>query len=207
MPFSILPWLYDAMTRNGVNQTLTVEGLSQDCLDVRDLCKMGALKGEWITFLPRGSLRWPAIRKIRAARYLVQIELHDRTVPQRIRISWTPCHLGGWRPWMHCPYCEKRVAKLLWGMAGYCCRVCIGNPLYACQAKSAYGRKHFELCKIRLQLNGEASPLKPFPNRPRGMHRKRYLRMKARALALEQDLPAKLRRKPVDYRNLVYYVS
>jgi hypothetical protein len=39
------------------------------------------------------------------------------------------------------------------------------------------------------------------------MHRKRYLRMKARALELEQDLPAKLRRKPVDYRNLVYYVS
>jgi hypothetical protein len=35
------------------------------------------------------------------------------------------------------------------------------------------------------------------------MHRKRYLRMKARALELEQDLPAKLRRKPVDYRNLM----
>jgi hypothetical protein len=107
------------MRRNAENRRLTVEGLSQDCLDVRDLCKMGALKDDWTTFLPRGSLRWPAIRKIRAARYLVRIELHDRTVPQQIRISWTPCHLGGWRPWMHCPYCEQRVAKLLKGMGGY----------------------------------------------------------------------------------------
>ena len=105
------------------------------------------------------------------------------------------------------PLLRKRVAKLLKGLGGYCCRACTGNPLYASQTKSTYGRKHFELCKIRLQLNGEASSLKPFPDRPRGMHRKRYLRMKARALELEQDLPAKLRRKPVDYRNLVYYVS
>jgi hypothetical protein len=62
------------MRRPGVNQPLTVEALSQDCLDVHDLRKMGALKGEWTTFRPLRSLRWPAIRKIRAARYLVQID-------------------------------------------------------------------------------------------------------------------------------------
>ena len=38
------------------------------------------------------------------------------------------------------------------------------------------------------------------------MHRKRYARMKARALALEMDLPPKHRGKTVDYRNLVYYL-
>ena len=57
------------------------------------------------------------------------------------------------------------------------------------------------------QRRSVSTQAKPFPDRPRGMHRKRYLRMKARALELEQDLPAKLRRKPVDYQNLVYYVS
>jgi len=174
---------------------------------VRDLCKMGALKGEWTTFRPIGSLRWPAIRQIRAARYRVQLELHNQTLPQQIRISWTPCHLGGWRPWMHCPYCEKRVAKLLKGMGGYFCRACLGNPLYASQAKSSHGRRHFELCKIRLQLNGNASPLEPFPERPRGMHRKTYERLKARALNLEMDLPPKLLRRAVDYKNLIYYLS
>jgi hypothetical protein len=126
---------------------------------------------------------------------------------QRVRVSWTRCHLGGWRPWMHCPYCEKRVAKLLKGMGGYCCRACIGNPLYACQTKSSHGRRHFGICKIRLQLNGYASLLEPFPERPRGMHRKRYERMKARALSLEMDLPPKHRGKTVDYRNLVYYLA
>jgi len=196
------------VTHNRANPRLTVEVLAEDCLHVRDLCKMGALKGEdWVTFRPIGSLRWPAIRQIRAARYRVQLELHNQTLPQQIRISWTPCHLGGERPWMHCPYCEKRVAKLLKGMGGYFCRACLGNPLYASQAKSSHGRRHFELCKIRLQLNGNASPLEPFPERPRGMHRKTYERLKARALNLEMGLSPKLRKRAVDYKNLIYYVS
>jgi hypothetical protein len=182
----------------------TVERLSSDSLDVRELKKFGLLRDQRMILQ---GLRWPALSRIVSSRHWLELDFAGRDTVQRVRVSWTQCYLGGWRPWMHCPHCEKRVAKLLNGLGGYYCRACIGNPLYACQAKSTYGRKHFELCKIRLQLNGEASPLKPFPDRPRGMHRKRYLRMKARALELERDLPAKLRRKPVDYRNLVYYVS
>jgi hypothetical protein len=187
------------------NARATVERLSADNLDIRELKRFGLLQDDRIVL--SNGFCWPSLRRIVSSRCWLQLEFADRELMQRVRVSWTRCHLGGWRPWMHCPHCEKRVAKLLNGLGGYYCRACIGNPLYACQAKSTYGRKHFELCKIRLQLNGEASPLKPFPDRPRGMHRKRYLRMKARALELEQDLPAKLRRKPVDYRNLVYYVS
>ena len=186
------------------NARPTVERLSSDALDVRELKKFGLLQDQRMILQ---GLRWPDLSRIVSSRHWLELDFAGRDTMQRVRVSWTQCYLGGWRPWMHCPYCEKRVAKLLKGLGGYCCRTCIGNPLYACQAKSTYGRKHFELCKIRLQLNGEASPLKPFPDRPRGMHRKRYLRMKARALELEQDLPAKLKRKPVDYRNLVYYVS
>jgi hypothetical protein len=100
---------------------------------------------------------------------------------------------------------ESVWQKLLKGFVGYPCRACIGEPGYARQARSTYGRRHFELCKIRLQLGGLASPTEPFPERPRGKHRKRYERMKARAMALEADLPAKHRRKPVDYPNLVCY--
>src|SRR5438128_467816 len=111
------------MTRNGVNPRLTVEALATDCIDVRDLYKVGALKGGSVTL--RTGIRWPAIQRILAARYLVLIEMHNQTVPLLIRISWTRCHLGGVRPWMHCPYCEKRVAKLLSGMGCYCCRACI----------------------------------------------------------------------------------
>jgi hypothetical protein len=180
---------------------LTVERLSTDDLDVRGLKRLGML-----TEFPRelcGTLRWPHIRKLVADRYWIELQMEQ--IVQQIRITWTACHLGGWRPWMLCPYCKARVAKLLRGLGGYCCRACIGNPLYASQAKSAHGRRHFEICKIRLQLNGHASLLEPFPDRPRRMHRKTYARMKARALELETDLPPKLRGKTVDYRNLVYY--
>jgi hypothetical protein len=125
---------------------------------------------------------------------------------QQIRVSWMPVHLGGRRPWMHCPHCGRRVAILLGArLGGYLCRDCSGKPLYACQAKSAYGRRHFGLCTIRLQLGGMASPLEPFPERPARMHCTTYERLKARALNLEMDLPLKLRGKRVDYQNLAYY--
>jgi hypothetical protein len=191
------------MSRAIENARPTVERLSADNLDIRELKKFGLLQDQRMILQ---GLRWPALSRIVSSRYWLELDF-GRDTMQRVRVSWTQCYLGGWRPWMHCPHCETRVAKLLNGLGGYYCRACIGNPPYACQTKSTYGRKHFELCKIRLQLNGEASPIKPFPDRPRGMHRKRYLRMKARALEMEQDLPAKLKRKPVDYRNLVYYVS
>jgi hypothetical protein len=187
--------------RNNDKTRLTVERLSADSLDVRQLKKFGLLQDDRMS-LSTG-LRWPALRRIFSSRYWLELEGPNTT--QRVRVAWTRCHLGGWRPWMHCPYCDRRSAILLRGMGGYCCRKCIGDPLYACQVKSTHGRRHFEICKIRLQLNGNASLLQPFPDRPRGMHRKRYERMKARVLNLEMDLPPKLRGKPVDYRNLVYY--
>jgi hypothetical protein len=180
----------------------TVERLSSDSLDVRELKKFGLLRDQRMILQ---GLRWPALSRMVSSRYWLELDFAGRDTMQRVRVSWTQCYLGGWRPWMHCPYCEKRVAKLLNGLGGYYCRACIGNPLYACQTKSSHGRRHFGICKIRLQLNGYASLLEPFPERPRGMHRKRYARMKARALALEMDLPPKLRGKTVDYRNLVYY--
>jgi hypothetical protein len=181
----------------------TVERLSSDCLDIRELKRLGLLQDD--RMMLQNGFRWPSLGRILSSRYWLELEFAGRDTMQRVRVSWTRCYLGGWRPWMHCPYCERRVAKLLKGMGGYCCRACIGNPLYACQAKSSHGRRHFGICKIRLQLNGKASLLEPFPERPRGMHRKRYERMKARALNLEMDLPPKLRGKTVDYRNLVYY--
>jgi hypothetical protein len=187
----------------GHRNPLTVERLSHDYLDVRYLKRLGLFTDQRLSL--SGGIRWPELRRIIGERFWLTLDFSQRV--QHVRVSWTRCHMGGWRPWLHCPFCNKRVAKLLNGLAGYYCRACIGNPLYASQTKSSHGRRHFGICKIRLQLNGYASLLEPFPERPRGMHRKRYLRMKARALELEQDLPAKHRSKPVDHRNLVYYVS
>jgi hypothetical protein len=103
------------------------------------------------------------------------------------------------------PFCQRRVAKLFNGFAGYCCRVCVGNPPYASQTKSAQSRRHFEACKLRLRLGGNASLDAPFPERPKGMHRRTYARLKHRAEQLEAQISSLLRAKAPDYPNLVYY--
>ena len=73
------------MTRNWQHDRLTVEKLAADCLDVRELHRVGAFKGVWKTF-SSASFRWPAIRKMRAAKFLIHVELHNQTVPQNIRV-------------------------------------------------------------------------------------------------------------------------
>lgn len=181
---------------------LTVEELASECLDVRELKRAGILRDKWVTLWP--SLRWPGIVKMSAVRYLIQLELRNQVVPQQIPVSWTRCHFGGSRPWLHC-LCGRRVAKLFKGMGGYFCRPCIGNPIYASQSKSTQGRHHFEACKLRLLLGGIASLAAAFPKRPRGMHRKTYARLRLRAEALELSLSPRLKNKEPDYPNLVYY--
>ena len=180
----------------------TVEKLGGDCLDVGTLRRFGFFgdtQRSWSAF------RWPDIALIRADRYSLELEM-PRKAPQQIRVSWTRCRFGwGLRPWLHCPNCQRRVAKLFKGLAGYYCRACHGNPPYASQTKSAQSRRHFEACKLRVRLGGNASLDAPFPDRPKGMHRRTYARLRYRAEQLEAQISSRLRTKPPDYPNLVYY--
>jgi hypothetical protein len=73
-------------------------------------------------------LRWPIIAQVQAARYAIVLDLRGHTIPQRIRVSWTNVHLGGDRPWMHCPHCEKRVAKLYKGLGSYSVAAASAQP-------------------------------------------------------------------------------
>jgi hypothetical protein len=191
------------VTRLNKSPAFTIEKLASDCLDVRELRRMGLFSADWVSFRP--ILRWPSIALVRVARYVIRLELRDRP-PQRIRVSWTRPHLGGERPWMHCPHCQRRVAKLYEGFGGYFCRACIGNPIYASQALSAQARPHFQACKLRLRLGGDASPTAPLPKRPRRMHLRTYERLKHCLLELESDLSPRVRSKPPDYPSLVAYL-
>ena len=192
------------MTRHEKSTAFTIEKLASDCLDVRELRRMGLFSPNWVSFRP--ILRWPSIALVRVARYVILLELRDRP-SQRIQVSWTRPHLGGERPWMHCPHCERRVAKLYEGFGGYFCRACIGNPIYASQALSAQARPHFQACKLRLRLGGEASPAAPLPKRPRRMHRRTYERLKHRLLTHEGGLSRRVRSRQPDYPSLVAYLD
>ncbi len=182
---------------------VTVEQMASDCLDVRELRQVGLLSDEWIKLGP--SLRWPRIAGLQLARHRIIVYMRNQCMPQPIRVSWTRCHFGGYRPWAHCPDCQKRVAILLRGIAGYCCRSCLDDPIYASQLKSSKGRRCYQASKLRLQLGGQASLVAPFPDRPTGMHRKTYERLRLKALKLEAGLSQRMRQKKPDYINLCYH--
>ncbi len=186
------------MTRNMRRERLTVEKLAVNYLDVRQLHRAGLFGGRGVTLQPL--FRWRGIVQIRATQYLIQLKLRNQVVPQQIRVSWTRCHYGGARPWLHC-LCGRRVAKLFKGLGGYYCRQCFDNPRYASQTKSMQGRLHFEACKLRLRL-----VTAPFPERPHGMHRKTYARLRQRAERLEARISRRVRGKPTDYHSLNYYL-
>jgi hypothetical protein len=193
------------VTRNNQADRYTIEKLAHDCLDIRFLRRNGFFGDGWVTV--GATMKWPHIAQMRIARYRLILDLRGHSVPQQICVSWTRVHLGGERPWMHCPHCQTRVAKLYAGLGGYFCRACIGNPPYASQKLSAQGRAHFQACKLRLQLDGQAQLSMPFPERPRNMHQRTYDRLKHEGMRREAGLSKRMRRRFPDYASLVAYTD
>jgi len=189
------------VTRNN-RQQLTVEKLGDDYLDAGELRRWGIYQDRWITVQP--FLRWPGIARMRVAKFLILLEMQNQATRQRIPVSWTRCRYGGTRPWLICQ-CGRRVLRLFKALPGYYCRQCFDNARYASQCKSLQGRLHFQACKLRLRLGGVASLTAPFPERPRGMHRRTFERLRRRAELLESGLSNRVKTKPADYPNLVYY--
>jgi hypothetical protein len=172
--------------RNWQHERLTVEKLAADCLDVRELHKVGAFKGSWKNF-PDASFRWPGIGKMRAAKFMIQIEHRNQTMPQNIRIEWTWCNFGGARPWLTC-LCGRRVARLFKGLGGYYCRSCCGQPVYESQRRSKKARSYLQAYRLRQRLGGSRPVVDPLPARPYGMRHKAYDRICERIKRLEQPL-------------------
>jgi hypothetical protein len=112
-------------------------------------------------------------------------EIEWRSVEQRVPILWTACHLGGHRPWFRCTvssggqYCGRRVAILYGPGDLFACRRCYGLA-YASQQESPQNRRIGRSRNIRIQLGGGPDVLQAFPKKPRGMHQRTYLRLRAR---------------------------
>jgi hypothetical protein len=94
-----------------------------------------------------------------------------------VAIGWTPCHLGGERPWLHCPNCSRRVAKL-YGGAVFTCRHCM-RLNYPSQQASKRDRALDRSWELRRKLGCDAGPFDypaEYIRRPKGMHRKTFAR-------------------------------
>ena len=111
-----------------------------------------------------------------------------KTIEQRVPIRLTACHLGGQRPWFVCSaysngcYCGRRAAILYCAGDLFACRRRY-RLSYASQRQTPLHRGLEQARKIRMRLGGTADLLGPFPSKPKGMHRRTFQRLRARAEA------------------------
>jgi len=74
--------------------------------------------------------------------------LSCKDVEQKIKLTKTPCHYGGFRWWFECPvvkdgvYCGSRCAKLYLppGQVYFGCRACYDLTYESCQTSHKYDR-------------------------------------------------------------------
>ncbi|MDF1817394.1 MAG: hypothetical protein P1U54_02020 [Immundisolibacteraceae bacterium] len=103
-------------------------------------------------------------------------EWQDESYP--VYLDWTPCHLGGERPWFRCPArgCGRRVA-ILYGGGIFACRHCY-QLAYPSQRKTYDDRAARRADRIRERLGWEQGILNPKGwEKPKGMHWRTFERL------------------------------
>jgi hypothetical protein len=171
-------------------------------IDVRDLSKAGALEGPWLNF--GAPFRYDFLRRLETSRHQVRMTMKNCVVPVAFRLEWTRCNYGGRRPWFRCPSCGRRVAKIYGGGIFLGCRHCYEGR-YECQRRGEKSRAYYQACKIRLSLGGEPSIRGPFPERPRGMWRRTYERLRRQAEESEAPLrESRYAKRAPDYEQFSF---
>ncbi len=103
-------------------------------------------------------------------------------VKETVDLEWTACNFGGTRPWFLCPgvvgdrRCGRRVAVLYGPGRYFLCRHCYDLG-YQSQRDNETCRALRKAQKIRERLGGSANTTQPFPEKPKGMHRRTYERL------------------------------
>lgn len=100
----------------------------------------------------------------------------DHTYP--VQIEWTPCHLGGARPWFLCPArdCGKRVA-VLYGGEIFACRRC-HRLAYPSENENRRDRAMRRAERLRDRLQWPPGVFEGSGwGRPKHMHHATYLRL------------------------------
>lgn len=96
-----------------------------------------------------------------------------------VRLAWTPCGLGGERPWFVCPgeECGRRAAILYLEDGALLCRICL-DLTYRSQREGKLdgrlGKARRRAEKTRARL---AAPDEDLVAKPKGMHHKTFVRL------------------------------
>ena len=160
-------------------------------IDVNRLHREGCLEPGW-----RGGWHWTldgekmALINLRAEHDRLRLTYRVRIgggewedVKENIDIVHVSCRFGGSRPYFLCSGvvsgvpCGRRVAKFHGPGRYFLCRHCY-RLAYSSQSEGSWDRALRRSNKIRQRLGGVPGSVKSFPERPKGMWRQTYERLK-----------------------------
>jgi hypothetical protein len=177
------------MPRHAYGGKTTIESCRS--IDVLYWNRLGYLRSpRWFSWTwPRDGERVASIN-VETQRHSALLKYRSRShgedwsdVEQGVPVDWTPCRFGGERPWFVCSvqsngvYCGRRVTKLYGVGRLFACRHCY-RLAYASQQESTHQRGLGKAQKIRMQLEGSVNMIEEFPDKPKGMHRRTYDRLR-----------------------------
>lgn len=111
-------------------------------------------------------------------------------IEEPVRIVNVPCRFGGARPYFICPgvvngiACVRRVVKLYGPGRYFLCRHCY-RLAHSSQSEGHVERTLRHANKIRQRLGGDPGLAVPFPQKPKGMWRRTYERLRNECLDAE----------------------
>ncbi len=119
----------------------------------------------------------------------VNFEIFDNGIAldnEFLSFGYTPSKYSrGVQTWFICPECKKRIFTAY--LVNYwSCKQC-HNLNYASQHRWTPYRLLGNAQLLRIRLGGSPDITQPFPERPEGIHQKKYEQLKAKALKAEQD--------------------
>jgi hypothetical protein len=160
------------LSRTRGNGRRTVEQTRS--VDIRDLRKagyVGQAAGNWLD--ERNKLFCAGIQPTHWNDAAITLD------GQTLVVAWVRWHFSGSRPFFVCE-CGREVLQLFAPRGhSWRCRHCYGLS-YAMRQVGLRYRLILKAQKVRERLGGDLGVANPFPAKPKGMHWRRYDRLRAR---------------------------
>lgn len=159
-------------------------------VDIRYLKKRGFLRTG-----VSGTLHWKCGGEengfIHFETYLTHLKLIFRareyggkweSITQNILLAKTRCNFGGYRQWLVCPNCQKRVIAICGHGKRFYCRTCYGLP-YGSQRENRLDRLQRAKNKLGERIFDETGY-----TRRKGLHHKTYERLLTKYWELDEEI-------------------
>lgn len=182
----------DHQLQTGDRKTRTYEIFWQ--LDAGQLAKIGAFdrfgaqtEARWGDLETKtcGITLWFTNYASEGPALVVLLSANNRQLT-RMKVQATRPFFGGQRWWFQCPACHRRV-RIIYShrLQDFRCRSCFGLA-YQTQLLHEHERAQETCWLIRRQLGGTGSLDDAFPEKPPGMHWRRYRRLEEKDSAAEE---------------------